>query len=161
MADIRRASGDDWVQVREIRLRALSSDPQAFGSTWETESTFDEGLWRERIDEAAWFLALHDDTPVGIVATRHEEDSPAHERELQAMWVAPAVRHTGIAQALTDAVLQWAREDGAEAVTMYVGPANAPALSLWGAAGFADTGDRWQVDDDDPSTVWTKLSRAL
>lgn len=161
MADIIRAQDEDWALVREIRLRSLSADPQAFGQTWEKESTYDEAAWRERVQEAAWFLAVEDDTPVAVVASRHEDDSPANERELQGMWVTPAHRKSGIAQRLADAVVEWAREDGADTLTLYVGPANQPARALYSAIGFTDTGDRWQVDDEDPDAAWSKLARPL
>lgn len=161
MAQIVRAQDEHWALVREIRLRSLSADPQAFGATWETESTYDEARWRGLLTEAAWFLALEDSTPVAVVASRHEADAPLDERELQGMWVAPENRHTGLAQRLTDAVLEWAREDGASTVALYVSPASSAALALWESLGFTDTGDRWQVDDDDPSTTWPKLARDL
>lgn len=161
MADILRAQDEDWTLVREIRLRSLSGDPEAFGQSWETESTYDESTWRERVQAAAWFLAVDHGTPVAVVASRHEEDSPANERELQAMWVAPEHRKGGIAQQLADAVIAWAREDGADTVTLYVGPKNQPARTLYGALGFTDTGDRWQVDDEDPGSAWTKMARSL
>ena len=66
-----------------------------------------------------------------------------------------------LAQALAQAVIDWAREDGAEAVTLYVGPRNTIAKSLYESLGFEDTGDRWQIVDDDPDGAWLKLSRGL
>ena len=54
-----------------------------------------------------------------------------------------------------------AREDGASMVTLYVSPASKPAIALWESLGFTDTGERWQVDDDDPSTTWPKFARPL
>lgn len=161
MADIIQAHDDDWSLVREIRLRSLSSDPQAFGQSWEKESAYDEAEWRSRVQEAAWFLAIDDEVPVALVASRHEEDSPANERELQAMWVSPSDRKGGIAQKLADAVFSWASADGGDTVTLYVGPTNAPARKLYDALGFTDTGDRWVLDEDDPDGAWIKMSRAL
>lgn len=159
MAKITRADHETWHLVREIRLRSLSSDPAAFGQSWDKESTYDKQAWKERVSEAAWFLALEDDQPIAVVASRHEEDSPANERELQAMWVSPSSRKSGLAQALAEAVLSWAKEDGADTVTLYVGPGNDPARRLYEALGFTDTGDRWQVDEDDPDSSWIKMSR--
>src|SRR5699024_10482177 len=97
MAEIIRAHDDDWSLVREIRLRSLSTDPSAFGQSWETESTYEDKVWKKRVREAAWFLAVDDGQPVAVVAVRHEGDSPANERELQAMWVLPSARKSGIA----------------------------------------------------------------
>lgn len=161
MADIIRAHDDDWSLVREIRLRSLSTDPSAFGQSWDKESTYDDSVWRQRVDEATWFLAVESGQPVGVVAVRHEEDSPDDERELQAMWVTPASRKTGIAQSLGEAVLEWAREDGASTVTLYVGPSNTGALAVYESLGFSDTGDRWRIVEDDPDGAWIKMARAL
>lgn len=161
MADIIQARDEDWPLVREIRLRSLSSDPQAFGQSWEKESAYDESEWRARVEEAAWFLLIDDDAPVALVASRHEDDSPANERELQAMWVSPGHRKIGIAQKLADAVFSWAGSDGAAVVTLYVGPTNAPARKLYDALGFTDTGDRWVVDEDEPDAAWIKMARPL
>ncbi|MFC0675116.1 GNAT family N-acetyltransferase [Brachybacterium hainanense] len=161
MAEIIRASSENWHLVREIRLRSLSSDPSAFGQSWEKESTYDDRAWKRRVDEAAWFLALDGDSPIAVVASRHESDSPANERELQAMWVSPSSRKGGLAQALAEAVFAWAKEDGADTVTLYVGPNNAPARKLYEALGFSDTGERWQVVEDDPESSWIKMARAI
>lgn len=161
MTEIFQAQDEHWSLVREIRLRSLSTDPRAFGQTWEKESTYDEAKWRARLQEAAWFVITDDGNPVAVVASRHEEDSPANERELQAMWVSPAHRNSGIAQQLAEAVFAWAQQDHADTVTLYVGPNNQPARQLYDALGFVDTGDRWQVDDDDPDAAWTKMARSV
>lgn len=161
MADIIRAHDDDWSLVREIRLRSLSSDPSAFGQSWEKESTYEDSVWRQRVQDAAWFLAVDAGDPVGVVAVRHEGDAPANERELQAMWVTPASRHSGIAVRLAEAVFEWAREDSADTVTLYVGPGNTGARALYESLGFRDTGDRWEVVEGDPDGDWHKMARAL
>lgn len=160
MADIIRAHDDDWSLVREIRLRSLSSDPAAFGQSWDKESTYEDSVWQDRVRAAAWFLAMEEGQPVGVVAVRHEEDSPDNERELQAMWVTPASRHGGIAAQLAEAVIDWAREDGADTVTLYIGPDN-KARALYESLGFTDTGDRWEIVEGDPDSAWLKMSRGL
>ncbi|UVY83871.1 GNAT family N-acetyltransferase [Brachybacterium sp. NBEC-018] len=161
MADIIRAHDDDWSLVREIRLRSLSTDPAAFGQSWEKESTYDDAVWRQRVEDAAWFLAVEDGQPLAVVAVRHEADSPENERELQAMWVTPTSRKTGLAQRLAEAVLAWAEEDGADTVTLYVGPSNVGATGLYRALGFQDTGERWQIVEDDPDGAWLKMARGV
>lgn len=161
MADIIRAHQDDWPLVREIRLRSLSTDPSAFGQSWEKESTYEDSVWQQRLVDAAWFLAVDAGQPVAVVAVRHEEDSPANERELQAMWVTPASRHSGIAGRLAEAVLDWAREDGADTLTLYVGPTNTGARALYESLGFRDTGDRWEIVEGDADGAWLKMARSI
>ena len=161
MAEIIRAQDGDWSLVREIRLRSLSTDPSAFGQDWETESAYEDEVWQERVREAAWFLAVDAGQPVAVVAVRHEEDSTENERELQAMWVSPSSRHSGIAQELAEAVFGWTAQDEADTVTLYVGPDNKAAKSLYESLGFMDTGDRWEVVEDDPDAAWLKMARGL
>lgn len=161
MAEIIRAHDDDWPLVREIRLRSLSTDPAAFGQSWDKESTYEDSVWQDRVRDAVWFLAMEAGQPVAVVAARHEGDSPANERELQAMWVTPASRHGGIAAKLAEAVFDWAREDQADTVTLYVGPDNKGAKALYESLGFADTGDRWEIVEGDPDSAWLKMSRGL
>lgn len=161
MADIIRAHDDDWSLVREIRLRSLSTDPAAFGQSWDKESTYEDSVWEQRVREAAWFLAVEDGQPVAVVAVRREEDSPANERELQAMWVTPNSRHSGIAGKLAEAIFDWSREDGADTITLYVGPLNKGARALYEALGFVDTGDRWEIVEGDTDGAWLKMARGL
>jgi ribosomal protein S18 acetylase RimI-like enzyme len=161
MVDIIRAHDDDWPLVREIRLRSLSSDPSSFGQSWDLESTYDDDAWIGRVHDAAWFLALEGEQPVGVIASRHEADSPTNERELQAMWVTPRSRKGGVARRLAEAVLNWAKEDGADTVTLYVGPRNTPARGLYDALGFTDTGDRWEVVQGEPDSAWIKMALPL
>ncbi|WP_299300454.1 GNAT family N-acetyltransferase [uncultured Brachybacterium sp.] len=161
MADIIRAHDDDWSLVREIRLRSLSTDPAAFGQSWDKESTYEDSVWEQRVRDAAWFLAVEDGQPVAVVAVRREEDSPANERELQAMWVTPNSRHSGIAGKLAEAVFDWSREDGADTITLYVGPLNKGARALYEALGFVDTGDRWEIVEGDTDGAWLKMARGL
>ncbi len=161
MADIIRARDEDWSLVREIRLRSLSSDPSAFGNSWEKESTYEDSQWQERVRKIAWFLAVENGTPIGVVASRRELDGAENERELQGMWVTPAHRGTGLSHKLAEAVLGWAKEDGADTVTLFVSPRNETAYSVYESLGFKDTGERWEVDEDDPEGAWHKLSRGV
>ncbi|CAM4034847.1 GNAT family N-acetyltransferase [Helcobacillus massiliensis] len=160
MPEIIHAQDTDWPRVREIRLRALSADPYAFGQSWETESAYPDSVWQERVAESAWFLALEEGDPIGVVTTRHEADSPEEERELQAMWVQADFRKSGVARELADSVFEWAANDGASVVTLYVSPSN-PAVKMYEALGFTDTGDRWTVSEDDPKSAWIKMARPL
>jgi ribosomal protein S18 acetylase RimI-like enzyme len=40
---------DRWREYRELRLRALQSDPIAFGSTYKESVAYPEGFWRGRL----------------------------------------------------------------------------------------------------------------
>ncbi|MEO6942501.1 MAG: GNAT family N-acetyltransferase [Terrimesophilobacter sp.] len=139
--ELRRATAEEWAASREIRLRALTEAPHTFCSTLERELAFDDQQWRDRLAQAATFLAWDHDSPVGTATGKvdpHEEGS----RELVAMWVDPTYRRFGIAVALINSVAEWARTDGARAIALWVAEDNEPARSLYDKCGFGLTGER-------------------
>ena len=50
---ITRLPVERWRKYRELRLRALKTDPQAFGQSWEEAVKHPEERWRERLIDAA------------------------------------------------------------------------------------------------------------
>lgn len=137
--EVRRLDPDDWELLREVRLRSLGDAPDAFGSTHERESGFDEAEWRARAAGNGWFVALEHDEPVGIVAGYRDPSAPPEQRHLVAMWVAPAARGSGVAIPLIDAVVDWSRADGASELTLGVADGNERAASLYRRYGFVET----------------------
>jgi GNAT superfamily N-acetyltransferase len=139
---VRRSVPEDWLASKQLRLRALADSPSAFSSSLEHELAYADDVWRSRIESAATFFAVGDDgTFVGSVTgidDRHE----AGGREVVAMWVAPEWRARGVGRALMDAVLEWARAEGAASVALWVADGNDAARRLYERCGFASTGQR-------------------
>jgi GNAT superfamily N-acetyltransferase len=144
-AVVRRVSEEAWEQVRDIRLTALQDSPSAFTSTYEREVVFDEATWRSRINTAAWFLVDDGARAIGVAAGIHEDDAPAQERHVVSFWVAPEFRKRGVAGPLLSSVVDWARQDGARLVTLWVVDGNEPAAKLYRRHGFLPTGERQLV----------------
>jgi hypothetical protein len=46
--EVRRIRSEDGLNLRAIRLRALSDAPMAFGSTLAREEAFPESVWHDR-----------------------------------------------------------------------------------------------------------------
>jgi len=136
---IRRVRPEDWQLVRCVRLAALADAPDAFGRTLEEELAHPDAYWQERTAENAAgetscaFLALIDDVPCGYVAGLLREPKRA---DLFSMWVAGNVRRRGTGLALAQAVAVWARERGAEQLSLKVVAANSGAVELYRATGF-------------------------
>ncbi|MGI5139206.1 MULTISPECIES: GNAT family N-acetyltransferase [unclassified Streptomyces] len=143
-----------------MRLRALEVDPDAFGATFEDERARPEGFWRDRIATSAWFLAWAGQQPVGIVAAVTPPLPTSVERQLDAMWVDPALRGHGVGEALVNAVLAWARNQGAVFVSLTVLDGNDHARWLYERSGFRSTGER-EPRPRNPSQMRERLRVSL
>ena len=58
------------------------------------------------------------------------------------MWVEPAWRRRGVGRALLQQVCNWARERGLSRLQLWAPAHHLAALSLYGQAGFGETGKR-------------------
>lgn len=141
MIEIRVGSLADWQRLREVRLRALSEEPDAFGSTHARELTLDDASWQARASSGRQFLALDGERVIGTAAGWAEQDGPADARCLVGMWVDPKFRGRGLAGHLVDAVAGWARADGARTLRLEVALGNAPARAAYLRRGFFATGE--------------------
>lgn len=131
------APKEEWSRVRDLRLRALRSDPRAFGASLDEEEDQPESFWRARLADphATTFIAGED---AGIVTLLVMEEGA----EIVGMWVAPEARGTGLGRALIDAALDGARERKAARVGLWVNVERADALRLYERAGFERVGTR-------------------
>lgn len=143
-----RVGEEGWRELRAVRLRALASDPAAFGSTLAREQAYDDALWRERAAAGRTFLAWASGLVVGLVSYYPEEDRPADERQLVSMWVAPEARGAGVAALLVEAVREAAAADGARVLTLFVADGNERARRLYERLGFRSTGERETLPSD-------------
>ena len=64
---------DDWVRVRDIRLRSLLESPHAFGGTYENEKLFDEQRWRAEFEKQAFIVAIIEGHDAGIMYVENLE----------------------------------------------------------------------------------------
>ncbi|WP_242658144.1 GNAT family N-acetyltransferase [Klenkia brasiliensis] len=138
--------------MRDVRLRALAADPDAFGPTLDGERDLAADRWRERVTGAAWFLSH----PLGLVGATREDDDAV----LSGMWVSPTARGQGVGRLLVGAVDAWAAGQGATRLVARVFDDNAPALGLWAALGFAVDGPV-VVSRRDPSRTWRTWVRPV
>ena len=142
---IQRSTPDDWQRVRAIRLRALADAPDAFGTTLAEDEARPLAEWRERLTRggSATFVAtqVEGGADVGLV-TGAAYDGRAGDAGLFGMWVAAPFRGRGVASALVDAVIAWARASGYHRLLLDVGDDNLAAIRLYEAKGFVPTGAR-------------------
>jgi GNAT superfamily N-acetyltransferase len=162
--EIRSTTEHDWELVRDVRLRALAEAPLAFGSTLAGEQNRTEAEWRRwsgrgRSGDGVMFVADDGSRFVGLAGGYHEEEhfDAVH---LVSMWVDPAERGAGLGRRLVEAVVAWARDEGAAVVNLWVTDGNEPAIALYRSCGFQPTGDTQPLPSN-PSYGESKFRRDL
>ncbi|MGW6448198.1 GNAT family N-acetyltransferase [Lentzea sp. NPDC055074] len=131
---IHQVMPDDWALWRDVRLEALASDPDGFGSTLVREQAFTEDDWRESVEHGLKFVALVPE-PAGLVGAASKPSG----LELYSMWVRSSHRGRGVGEALVGAVLTKAAEGGWKVVRLRVYDDNEPARRLYKRLGFVDS----------------------
>jgi ribosomal protein S18 acetylase RimI-like enzyme len=142
--EARRAGAADWEALRQLRLRALAEDPDAFASTLDAEVALPAEVWRRRAEggpASATFIARQDGVDAGLAGVFAEPDPPGR-MHLISMWVDPRHRRQGMARALIDLVVGWAAERRASELVLWVADQNDPARRLYERLGFRPTGER-------------------
>lgn len=156
---IRRLVVSDHADLRALRLRALGADPTAFGSTLERELTFDESVWRGRLDPTGHphFGAFRDGTDlVGLAVGMPDADDSAFA-SLVGMWIDPPDRGAGVAEQLIGEVVRWALEQGVAALRLYVTEGNTRAEGAYRRIGFSRTGQTEIRSRDNATEVEMRL----
>ena len=149
---------------KEVRLRALREDPSAFGSTFASESQFDDAEWLRRVEcwngeRGAGFLAMDDTTPCGLAGSLLDE-SDATRAQLVSMWTARTHRQHGVGRLLVNEVLNWARARNIRTMLLMVVSNNDSAIRFYERLGFTRTG-RTDPYPNDPAIVEYEMSRTL
>ncbi|MEF3307785.1 GNAT family N-acetyltransferase [Paenibacillus sp. GYB004] len=141
--NIRLLNDSDAQVYREVRLRALKNDPDAFGSTYEQEETkpLEQIIERIRHTKDQFTLGCFDDsnTLVGIVNfSRENRLKTAHKGNIYGMYVEPQFRGRGVGKALLLALIERAKKEceGLEQIHLTVVSTNKSAKRLYVSLGF-------------------------
>lgn len=119
-----------------LRLLALQTDPQCFGSTYERESAFTDAVWRSRLDsddkvtiiasslpsqsesgdEGGWVGTVTILAPAMLFLSGFALPKSVTERgvdiyQLVGMWIHPEHRKRGLGKRLIEAGLDWIRRE--------------------------------------------------
>ena len=140
MVEIRRLPTDRWRDFRSLRLKALKSDPSAYGSSFEEERSLAEKEWRRRIRSVTF--ALCEDRPVGMITCYFNNGiKTKHIAEIYGFYVEPDRRGEGIGARLFERALAASRrKKGIIKVSLAVNPEQRVAIRIYRKAGFVVTG---------------------
>jgi ribosomal protein S18 acetylase RimI-like enzyme len=141
----RRLTAQEWPAYRALRLRSLADAPDAFCSSHALEESWAHELWMARLMAASVsgrdcpLVAEADDTMLGLLWAKCDTEDAGIVNLFQ-MWVAPEARGRGVAAALVDEAVAWARSIQARLVRLGVVSSNQAAIQLYMRKGFGMVG---------------------
>lgn len=145
LVEIREVRPTEWRSLKRLRLRALETDPDAFGSTFAEERAKPDTAWQEwaadgwGLGAQATLIALDSDRWLGMGVCITSETEP-RSATVYAMWVEPTARRQGVGKKLLQALIAWASSKKADELLLTVTVGNTAAMNLYEGAGFGSMG---------------------
>ena len=136
---IRLLDVSDAGAFRSIRLEGLQNEADAFGSTFEKESTEPVEFWADRLTRNAIFGGFFGDRLVGIAGFYALAGKMSHKGVLWGMYVTPEARGSGLAAALVETLLAHAGKE-VEQVQLTVVVTKPRARRFYQRMGFVEYG---------------------
>lgn len=141
MHEIATLHPDQWELYRAIRLEALSTDPQAFGTTYAEAAAKPESYWRSRLEQSQadvlsrLLFAMEGGWPVGLVGAYPSDDKQSVN--VISMYVRPSYRGVGVARELLAGLFSELQGcPGVQFLELVVHPSQPTAVALYRRFGF-------------------------
>ncbi len=145
--EIRQLGEGDAPAYRDLRLRGLREDPEAFGTTYDGEIARPLAFTVDRLraqsaSDGRFTLGAFDGALIGVVTVLREESAKMrHRASLVGMYVAPEARKHGVGRALAEAACARAAQVvGLEQIHLAVVTPNVAAQQLYRTMNFVTYG---------------------
>jgi ribosomal protein S18 acetylase RimI-like enzyme len=128
----------DWKIVKNLRIKSVHSDPEAFKDTYEEMIAKPDSYWIEKTADprAFYVVAKADEEYVGILGAVRKTKEP-NIILLMKMYVDRAYRGQGIGKQLMSVVLEKIRENKNIAkIILWVEESQVPAFNMYKSFGF-------------------------
>lgn len=139
MLSFRLAYPSDWNVVRELRLRALKTDPDAFTSTYESKAAKPESYWKEQVADPnsnhSWMIGHLNEEPFAIGGGYGIEGSWS----LYGIWIDPAHRGGNYSKVLLAGIISLGIMRGYDRAVLLVEPENIAARKAYTKYGFVES----------------------
>ena len=130
---------DQWSRLREIRLKALQINPEAFGGTFEKESAEDEVTWREKFIKNGFLIASVDGVDGAILYIEVLDGDFGATCWIGGCWSDPQFRGKGLFSAMMKFVDQ--QDRGWDVQGLGVWTDNYSAIAAYEKLGFVKMGE--------------------
>jgi GNAT superfamily N-acetyltransferase len=168
MEDIKITSlqPSEWKKYKDLRLRALKEDPQAFSSTYEDNLKLEDKVWKQLLEkslkgESQWYLfAKKDEQLIGMVGAFTEEEKDT--AIVIAMYVVKEQRGKGISKQLMNGIISQVQKNKTiKKISLRVSTGQPVALNLYKGLGFKEFKKEKIILGDGEERVICYLEKAL
>lgn len=136
-------SPDDWKKVRDIRIRAVTEEPAAFGENPVEAGTISEAVWRERLASGQYLFVKRGEELLGMGCQVIEKNEKSkHIAWIYGVYIAPEIRGKGWGKKLLSALVELARKQhpGLIKVMLNASATQTAAIALYESLGFTRVG---------------------
>lgn len=133
-----------WDELRELRLKALQTNPSSFCSTYEEEVQYPDTRWIQWLEDAQkgetslLFCAEYNNKLIGMIgASINQEQENA---SIISMFIDPHFREKGIGKLLFQTICQKLEAYPIKEINLTVNAENSAAINLYRKQGFIETG---------------------
>jgi GNAT superfamily N-acetyltransferase len=136
--------------LKNLRLKALDSDPQSYWETQDDARAYDDAYWTAfavkltKPDGSRMFILEHAESIGGFVYGVKKE---GHEYRVGGLWIDPTQRRRGQGSTLVQHVVAWARADSDAAFIQLWCPVGS-TMSFYEKNGFRSL-NRFRVHESD------------
>ncbi len=141
---IRPTREADAAAYRNLRLEALHQHPETYSAEYEANAARPLDDWHAAMQRGSGgplgitYVAETEGRLVGMAAlVRGDTQKRRHGATIYSVYVQPGWRGMGVAEALIQACLSWARAQQLRVVKLSVGTTNASAIRLYLRCGFS------------------------
>ncbi|GAA3630656.1 hypothetical protein GCM10022223_55580 [Kineosporia mesophila] len=138
-----RVHESEWRVLREARLKALETSPEAFCGNYARERLVHRRTWRRRAHEQQWTVARSGSRIIGLVGMLDEpdrEEGPLETRCIESVWVHPDFRRRGLVRLMLQGIEEQALRQGVGTLILWVLESNRPAWEVYRRLGYRPTG---------------------
>jgi ribosomal protein S18 acetylase RimI-like enzyme len=136
-----------WEAYKNLRLRALQEEPQAFGSSYAENVSKPDNYWVERLTDVEegknWLVfAKENNNLIGMMGGFRKDDDPEDVVNVIAVYVAKEARGKGVSKKLMQALLEdFEKDPSINKVKLSVNKEQIPAVKLYESFGFKVVGE--------------------